>query len=275
MGEQHSAGCPNLNTLQSITEGNCRVSLCISMALEEIFTRIVVETSYRVWFHSAMVKRIPSNRIDAPNDEVLVAETLAGDRKAYQTIVEKYQDRLYAVAFDILKSREDAQDVVQESFVKAFFSLNKFKGESSLFSWLYRITFNMALDLKRKYKRRGGYHVEYTEQKNVSPESEEVNSTSPPLSAKGLAVCGGNIEGPFEALVRKQTGAKLDEVFSELSEEHRAVITLREVDGLDYDEIATRLEIPRGTVMSRLFYARKALQKALNEIAPEGSQRAM
>jgi RNA polymerase sigma-70 factor (ECF subfamily) len=203
----------------------------------------------------------------------LVADSRAGNRHAYQQLVERHQERLFVVAYDIMKNREDAEDVVQEAFVKAFFSLDKFKGESSIFSWLYRITFNMALDLKRKLKRRGGHHVEYKEQRNVSSDSSDDSPASTPAEAMESAIGSGKIESPFEALARKETGERLDEVFSGLSEEHREVITLREIDGLDYDEIAHRLEIPRGTVMSRLFYARKTLQKALHDVAPPPSQK--
>jgi DNA-directed RNA polymerase specialized sigma24 family protein len=114
-------------------------------------------------------------------------------------------------------------------------------------------------------QRRGGQHFEYKEQIGVSsevgPHQNESNAELFPSTQ--------NVEGPHEALVRKQTGSKLERAFAQLSEEHRAVITLREIDGLDYEEIATALGIPRGTVMSRLFYARKVLQRALREIAPD------
>jgi RNA polymerase sigma-70 factor (ECF subfamily) len=201
-----------------------------------------------------------------PTDEALVTATLKGDRVAYRTLVERYQDRLLRMALEIVKNQHDAEDIVQESFVKAFLSLDKFKGQSSFFTWLYRIAFNMAVDFQRRAQRRGGQHFEYKEQIGVSRgvgsnnhadgESEELPLTQ-------------NVEGPHDALVRKQTGKKLDQAFAQLSDEHRAVITLREIDGLDYEEISQALGIPRGTVMSRLYYARKMLQRALEEIAPD------
>jgi RNA polymerase sigma-70 factor (ECF subfamily) len=203
----------------------------------------------------------------ALSDEALVSATLGGDRNSYRALVERYQDRLLRVALDIVKNQQDAEDVVQESFVKAFLSLDKFKGQSSFFTWLFRITYNMALDLKRRSQRRGGEHFEYKEQLGVS--TGMTSRDGQPDSAGTIA--SHSIEGPHEALVRKQTGSKLEQAFSQLSDEHRAVITLREVDGLDYEEIAQALGIPRGTVMSRLFYARKVLQRALQEIAPDGA----
>lgn len=89
------------------------------------------------------------------SDQELVQYTLEGDRNAYRVLVERYQARLLTMAFNILKNREDAEDVVQESFVKGFLSLKYFKGHSSFYTWLYRITFNMAVDVKRRTIRRG------------------------------------------------------------------------------------------------------------------------
>jgi RNA polymerase sigma-70 factor (ECF subfamily) len=212
----------------------------------------------------------PMNTVAKPDtppldDETLVAKTLKGDKEAYRLLVERYQNRLLAMASDILKSREDAEDVVQESFVKAFLSLGKFKGDSSFYTWLYRIAYNMAIDVRRKAGRRGGNHVEYKEGAGVNKVASSSGEGAETVT--GSAEHLQNVEGPHAALVRKETGRRLQEVLRELSEEHRAVIMLREVDGLNYDEIAHAVGVPRGTVMSRLHYARKALQQALQEFA--------
>jgi RNA polymerase sigma-70 factor (ECF subfamily) len=213
------------------------------------------------------MNRAPSGKQPpTPSDEQLVAATLGGDRNSYRTLVERYQDRLLRIALEIVKNPTDAEDIVQESFVKAFLSLDKFKGNSSFFTWLYRITFNMAVDFKRRAQRRGGSHFEYKEHLSVSTDVRGGDTNEPVTEQTTLSQ---NVEGPHEALVRKEAGRKIDQVFAQLSDEHRAVITLREVDGLDYEEIASILGVPRGTVMSRLFYARKALQRALREFAPD------
>jgi RNA polymerase sigma-70 factor (ECF subfamily) len=201
-------------------------------------------------------------------DDELVNMTRGGDREAYRTLVERYQGRLLAMALDILKTREDAEDVVQETFVKAFLSLGQFKGESSFYTWLYRICFNMAVDIRRKAARRGGTHLEYKDQVSVNTAAERSWDQGSSLGSD----IGQRVEGPHDALARKELGRKIQEVLGELSEEHRAVITLREIDGLDYEEIAVAIGAPKGTVMSRLFYARKALKKALQEFAPAVSQ---
>lgn len=205
----------------------------------------------------------------ARDDNELVRMTLSGDKEAYRALVERYQGRLFTTALDIVKTREDAEDVVQETFVKAFLSLAQFKGQSSFYTWLYRICFNMAIDIRRKAGRRGGTHLEYKEHMSVNkgPAQDGIREGG----SGGAAHHTQNVEGPHDALARKELGRKIQEVLGELSEEHRAVIMLREVDGLDYEEIAHAIGVPKGTVMSRLFYARKALQKALEEFAPPPS----
>lgn len=207
--------------------------------------------------------------LSAHDDNELVQRTLAGDREAYRTLVERHQGRLFTTAIDIVKSREDAEDVVQETFVKAFLSLGQFKGQSSFYTWLYRICFNMAIDLRRRLGRRGGSHLEYKEHLSVNKATAEDSGGE---SSRGVSPSfSQHVEGPHEVLARKELGRKIQEVLGQLSEEHRAIIILREVDGLDYDEISQAVGIPKGTVMSRLFYARKALQKALEEFAPPPS----
>jgi RNA polymerase sigma-70 factor (ECF subfamily) len=206
--------------------------------------------------------------LTARNDEDLVRLTLKGDKEAYRALVEKYQGRLMATALDIVKTRQDAEDVVQETFVKAFLSLGQFKGQSSFYTWLYRICFNMAIDIRRKAARRGGTHLEYKEFRGVNNSAGDDGRDS---GATPVGPQEQRVEGPHDALARKELGRKIQEVLGELSEEHRAVITLREIDGLDYEEIAQAIGVPKGTVMSRLFYARKALQKALEEFAPPAS----
>ena len=204
--------------------------------------------------------------LTARDDNDLVRMTLAGDKEAYRALVERYQGRLFSTALDIVKTREDAEDVVQETFVKAFLSLGQFKGQSSFYTWVYRICFNMAIDIRRKAGRRGGTHLEFKEHTGVNRAAVQEGARE--IGGNGLASHSQNVEGPHDALARKELGRKIQEVLGQLSEEHRAVIMLREVDGLDYEEIAQAIGVPKGTVMSRLFYARKALQKALEEFAP-------
>ncbi|MBX7138535.1 MAG: sigma-70 family RNA polymerase sigma factor [Oligoflexia bacterium] len=200
----------------------------------------------------------------ADEDRATIARIQKGDRDAYRLLVEKYKQRAFSIAFGVLRSREDAEDVVQESFVKAYLSLPDFRGDSSFYTWLYRIVYNMAVDLKRR-KGRNPVNSNSLSSQAGQNSAEDLNVIDN-LSSDSV----GSVPGPHEALNRKEQGHRLEQVLGTLSSEHRAVITLREIDGLSYDEIAEAVGITKGTVMSRLFYARKKLQAALLEFAPAG-----
>ncbi len=191
------------------------------------------------------LKRVSDGAGSVPPDRELIRRTLSGKKEAFRTLVERYQDRAYRIAYDLLKSEEDARDIVQESFVKAFLSLDKFRQDSSFYTWFYRIVYNMAIDYKRKLVRRGGDPVEYQEE-------------------------GMNISGSFSSYSQKPgqdpQKAAIDKQEIGLNDEQRATIRLREVDGLSYEEIATVTGVSKGTVMSRLHYARKNLEKAYQAV---------
>jgi RNA polymerase sigma-70 factor (ECF subfamily) len=177
----------------------------------------------------------------------LVQSVQSGNRDAYRELVERYRRRVMALALEVTRSAEDAEDVAQETFVKAFLSLKDFKGQSSFYTWLYRIALNMAIDVRRKVTRQGGRNTEFDERTTVGVIDQKPD------------------ESPDRVLERKQDARLLDSALRELSEEHRVVLTLREIDGLSYDEIADVVGISKGTVMSRLHYARKQVQATLSE----------
>jgi len=194
------------------------------------------------------------------SDAELVARVQRGSKADFQILVERYQQRAFSVAWQILKRHEDAQDVVQESFVKAFLSIDSFQGSSSFFTWLYRIVVNMAIDFRRKAGRR--------ERETVSLDVETRDGLEQQVDA-GVV---NQPENPLESALRGEQARQINQVLGEISDEHRAVIILREVEGLRYEQIAETLGISKGTVMSRLFYARKKLQQLLKQAwrAPEG-----
>ena len=187
------------------------------------------------------------------DEKKLVEQSSSGDREAFRGLVERYQGRVLRLVKNVVRSQEDAEDIVQESFVKAYVSLESFRGQSSFYTWLYRIAFNMAIDFKRKVARRGGDPVELKE----VDKSKHLGSV--PV-----------IELPSDSMTRKEQSHFIMKALSELSEEHRAVVVLREVDGMSYEEIAKITGVTKGTIMSRLHYARKRLQGSLTEVAPEG-----
>lgn len=184
----------------------------------------------------------------APGDRELVERARKGDREAFRELVERYQRKVAALAVGMLRSREDALDVVQDTFTKAYQSLDKFKGDSSFYTWVYRIAVNLCID----HQRRESRYVQVAS--DMDDGAEEVV----PPTREDLAA-----DQPYERARGAEIGARLSRAINELTPEHRAVILLREVDGLSYEEISQVLDCPKGTVMSRLHYARRQLQARL------------
>jgi len=185
---------------------------------------------------------------DRAADSRAVAAVLKGDAGAYREIVERYQERVYVVLYGMVRNREDARELTQETFVRAYQNLNRFRDQSSLYTWLYRIAMNLGVDHIRRQKKRAAEAFE---------EGVATKETGSAMSD------GAHLDGPGRTLERKQLHAKLLDALDGLPEDQRQIVVLREVDGLSYKEIAEVLEIPEGTVMSRLFYARRKLQAAL------------
>ena len=185
------------------------------------------------------------------SDSELVDRAKAGDRDAARQLVERYQRRILGVVIGMVRNPEDAREVVQETFVRAFRNLEGFKGDSSFYTWLYRIAVNQAIDLQRR------------ESKRPSSEYDETQ----PLGEAAMAF-GGKTTGddPFQAVRNRELGRKIFDAIDDLTPDHRAVILLREIEGLSYEEISESLDCSLGTVMSRLHYARKKLQARLKDL---------
>lgn len=183
-------------------------------------------------------------------DRELLDAVKAGDTTAYRGLVEKYQQRVYAVVYGMVRNREDARDITQEAFVKAYNSLEGFRVEAGFYTWLYRIAMNLAIDFIRRRKRRAATGFD----EGVAARDDD----------GGIAE-SHHEDSPRKQLERKQLYGRILDALEQLPEDQRQVIVLREVDGLSYKEIADIMEVPEGTVMSRLFYARKKLQKLLAE----------
>lgn len=199
--------------------------------------------------------------IQSPEDREAEAELLQavkdGDTLAYKGLVEKYQNRVFGMVYGMLRNREDARDVTQDAFVKAFKSLDTFRLDASFYTWIYRIAMNLAIDHVRKRKRR---EVAGFEEGIASKDEDGVISEI------------HNAENPSKSLERKELYQRIMDALEQLPDDQKQAILLREVEGLSYKEIAEVMGIPEGTVMSRLFYARKRMQKLLADDAPqEGS----
>jgi RNA polymerase sigma-70 factor (ECF subfamily) len=155
----------------------------------------------------------------------------------------------------MLKDREEARDVAQEAFVKVYKYLDHFKGDASFYTWLYRITVNICIDvLRRKGSAKGDDHVEFDE--SVKFDTSEAN-----IGALGTRL-GTN---PQKSALRRELADRITAAIQQIPEAHRQILLLREVEGMSYEELARTLNIPKGTVMSRLFHARLKMQKILGE----------
>ena len=188
---------------------------------------------------------IPHGPVD---DGDLVAAARRGDRDAFRTLFERYHRRAYSLAFGVVRDQDDALDVVQDAFIKAHKYLDKFEGNSSFYTWLYRIVMNLAIDHLRKHRRARPVEL------------DEATLTDIALLPKLLG------DHPGRALLDKEIRARIDDALTELSDNHRAVLVMRELEGLSYEEMARAMGCSKGTIMSRLFHARRNMQKRLADL---------
>ncbi len=188
----------------------------------------------------------------AESDLDLVARCQRGDAAAFDTLVTRYRGKIYAMIYNMVRNEQDAWDLAQDAFLKAWKSMAKFRGQAAFFTWLYRIAMNVTIDWVRK--------------KRVAGEAEFDDAVPPGDIEPGAPTAPRPELLPARQLENAEIRARIDEAITRLTPEHRAVILLREMDGLEYQEIADTLEISIGTVMSRLFYARKKLQAQLRDV---------
>lgn len=185
------------------------------------------------------------------DDLVLVRRAQAGERAAFKTLFERYHRRVYAVALSVLRSPADAHDVVQEAFVKVYRHLPDFQGNSSFYTWLYRISMNLSIDQLRR--RKSARHVDYDDAVGRAEAGDDPANLTPVFEGAD----------PSRRHARSELAAKMQAALATLPEYHQQVILLREIEGLSYEEIAKIMKVPKGTIMSRLFHARRKMQTAL------------
>jgi RNA polymerase sigma-70 factor (ECF subfamily) len=182
---------------------------------------------------------------DADETELL-ERARNGDSQAFGALVERYQRRVVGVAQAVVHNQDDAVELAQETFVRAYENLSKFESRSSFSTWLYRIAANLAIDFRR---REGRHQVLRGEDAET-----EINRIPSPRGDS------------YQETARTELSQRINGALKELTSEHRAVILLREVEGLSYDEISDVLHVPRGTVMSRLHYARSRMREILKDL---------
>jgi RNA polymerase sigma-70 factor (ECF subfamily) len=183
-------------------------------------------------------------------DKELVRLAQEGDTAAFSELVDRYHSRIYTLTFQMTSSREDAEDLTQEVFVKAFEALPRFKGRSSFYTWLYRIGINKTINYRKKRNRNRPVSLDAMEQEVASEESYHA------FSSKG---------SPLRNVSLGELQKKLNEAMEGLSEKHRTVVVMHDMQGIPHDEIAKVVGVSVGTVRSRLFYARRQLQAELGD----------
>jgi RNA polymerase sigma-70 factor (ECF subfamily) len=191
----------------------------------------------------------PQEEVARPHDDVdLVQRVQRGDQTAFRALFDRYHRRAFAVAFGVVKNQHDALDVMQEAFIKVHKHIGSFHGTSSFYTWLYRIVMNLAIDHVRRARK-------------VTEFDDSVRKSD--AAADGALLPHFDGENPGKTVARQELSEHIQAALDELPEYHRAVILLREVEGLSYEEMAKILKVPKGTIMSRLFHARRKMQQRL------------
>ncbi len=191
----------------------------------------------------------PERQLEADSDLEIVKRVQNGDVAAFDQLVTKYRSRVYSVVYNLTSNREDAADLTQDAFIKSFQSINRFQGQSSFFTWLYRIAVNSTLTHLRKNRLRTFFSFEKLKEDDK-------------VSTEVIAALTDTTGADHETFAR-ELQEKLNEAMQKLSIRHRTVITLFEIDGLGHQEIAEIMNCSVGTVRSRLHYAKQLLQSEL------------
>ncbi|MDB4894064.1 MAG: polymerase ECF-type sigma factor [Firmicutes bacterium] len=186
-------------------------------------------------------------------DELLVERAKRGDVQAFEQLISQYEKKVFNTAYRLTGNYEDAADVAQEAFLRAYSSIPEFRGDSSFATWLFRIVHNACLDELRKRKRQRATSLDET----VAGEDGEMD--------RQLAVADAS-DGPEQALERVEVQRTVQESISALDEEYRLVVVMRDIQGYSYNEIADALGINLGTVKSRLNRARNALKEMFGSL---------
>ena len=183
-----------------------------------------------------------------PTDEELIARLKTGEIAAFDSLVNRHQRRVHQLALGLMRNEHDAQEIVQEAFLRAYLGFNGFRGASSFYTWLHRIVFNLAIDAKRHpFRHRIDWEA-------IAERADDTRALELPRVRNS---------DPHETFARFELNCRLNSALSKLNPFHRTVIVMREVEGMSYQEMADSLRISKGTVMSRLFHARRRLQQRL------------
>lgn len=183
-------------------------------------------------------------------DEDLVSRAKQGDTRAFDALILKYGDKLYGLVYNMTNHKEDTHDLLQDIFAKAYQSLRKFKGNSTFYTWIYQIAVNQTLNFLKKRKRRSAYSLN-DEESGIHQDPAMIDTTH-----------GAN---PEETTRIAELQKKLNDAMMKLSESHRMVVTMHDIQGMPHGDIAKVLDVSKGTIRSRLHYAHLHLQSSLQQ----------
>jgi RNA polymerase sigma-70 factor (ECF subfamily) len=206
------------------------------MNLSKVFTKAIITS--------------PERQQEADADFTIVRKVQAGDVAAFDQLILKYRERIFGVVYNLTANREDTSDLTQDTFIKAFQSINRFQGHCSFFTWLYKIAVNTSLSHLRKNRLRSFFSLEKIQEDGTNAQLLEQ------LTDKN---------GADRDTYLRELQQKLNEAMQKLSIPHRTVITLFEIDGLTHSEIAEVMGCSEGTVRSRLHYAKQFLQGEMSK----------
>lgn len=196
---------------------------------------------------------VPSNEAaDRELVRTLVRKAQAGDLGAYDELIRRYQERIYGLAYHLTSNHEEANDIAQETFIKAWRALSGFKGDASFYTWIYRIAYNHTLNYLKSRRVRTTH---------LSLNDMDLNAENNPD-----LVALASDRTPFREAKLTELSERLNTALQKLSEEHRVVVTLHDIQGLPHEEIAQIVGVNSGTVRSRLHYARQQLQGWLSDM---------
>ena len=193
---------------------------------------------------------MPPDPVASDTDVELVRRAQEGDTRAFDELVVKYSKKLYGLVYNMTSNKEDTHDLLQDIFAKAYRSLRHFRGKSTFYTWIYSIAVNMTLNFLKKRKRRSSMSLDDLDS-GIQNDSAFVDT--------------GNRANPRQQSTLHELQKKLNEALQELSEDHRAVVTMFDIQGMPHAEISKILGVSEGTVRSRLYYAHQQLQGYLQE----------
>jgi len=186
-------------------------------------------------------------------DADLVARAQMGDAAAFEALIGRWHEKIYSLVYGMTSNREDAQDILQEVFIKAYRSIGRFRGTASFYTWIYRIAVNHTINYRKKRTRQAALSL------NEMDDSIEKDPVFERLQV---------FHGPRHEVSVSELHEKLNKALQTLSDKHRTVVVMHDMEGVPHEEIAKMLRCSTGTVRSRLFYARRLLQQELKDYVP-------